>query len=89
MMARVPNTLTQRDKILHAQQRRVLAHGFTDVALTTYEDIIRSHCMNLCTRMEEIETDAEGWSMAQNMSKWCEFNHVTNRRLAGVNSYGA
>lgn len=75
-MARVANTLTQRDKVLHAQQRRVLAQGFTDSALRTCEDVIYEHCLNLCQRIQELEIQAGEWSVPQDMAKWCKSSHA-------------
>lgn len=74
MMARVANTLTQRDKILHAQQRRVLAQGFTDVALKSCEDVIFEHCTNILEKIKGSERTKNGdeWSTSMDMGKWCK-----------------
>ncbi|KAF2811147.1 cytochrome P450 [Mytilinidion resinicola] len=71
MMHRVPNTITQRNKTLHARQRRLLSHGFSDAALRSYEETIDRHVQRLCEKLgpDDCESD-ENWSCAKDMSKW-------------------
>ena len=81
MMAKVPNTITQRNKDLHAQQRRLLAHGFSDAALRAYEEPLHTHISNFCDHLLQDQqknlgpdhaTSEEIWSDAKNMAEWCE-----------------
>ena len=80
-MHKVPNTITQRDKTLHAQQRRLLSNGFSDAALRAYEEPIAGHVERFCQLLlpsEEIETngsamDDKAWSPPKNMAHWCDY----------------
>ena len=81
MMARVPNTLTQRDKVLHAQQRRVLSRGFSDIALRAYEELIDSHVKIFCHQIGRDEKNGSSqdrddpssqWSKPRNMAHYCK-----------------
>ena len=81
MMARIPNTITQRNKALHAQQRRHLSHGFSEAALRVYEEPIETHIRNFYHHLLHGEEDespqdqsiAEGqWTRPKNMAHWCK-----------------
>ena len=67
MMHRVPNTITQRNKALHAKQRRLLSNGFSDAALRSYEKPIHYHVHRLCQQLAKFEGE---WSAPTNMSDW-------------------
>ncbi|KAF2490392.1 benzoate 4-monooxygenase cytochrome P450, partial [Lophium mytilinum] len=71
MMHRVPNTITQRNKALHAKQRRLLSHGFSDAALRSYEETIDRHIQRLSEQLGSscCESD-ESWSCVRDMSRW-------------------
>ena len=82
MMAKVPNTITQRDKILHAQQRRLLAHGFSDAALRAYEEPLYEHISNFCEIIGDVRKNSFGtadledhrvWSEPKDMASWCKW----------------
>lgn len=82
MMHRVPNTITQRDKSLHAKQRRLLRDGLSDGAMRMYEKIIAAHANNFCHHLTEDLSHSpqqEGgkaenqWSSPKDMAQWCEF----------------
>ena len=85
MMAKVPNTITQRDKTLHAQQRRLLSHGFSDAALRAYEDPLHAHINNFCEVVGEfkeqspiniVSKDDQIWSEPKNMADWCMCSRI-------------
>lgn len=81
MMHRVPNTITQRNKALHAQQRRILSHGFSDAALRSYEESMAAHTQEFyqhLSRSDEIQTKGtamldKGWSGPKDMARWCDY----------------
>lgn len=82
MMHRVPNTITQLDKALHARQRRLLSHGFSDGAMRMYDKVIAAHADNFCHYLAQdlsgslqLEGDMgdNKWSSPKDMAKWCEF----------------
>ncbi|KAF2116791.1 cytochrome P450 [Lophiotrema nucula] len=72
MMHRVPNTLTQRDKLMHAKQRRLLSRGFSDAALRSYEGIIDLHVQRFL-RCFDAEPQSTDWSTPKNMSDLSDF----------------
>jgi len=81
MMHRVPNTITQRNKALHAKQRRILSNGFSDAKLRSYESIITAHVENFSRHLagnsrsekhDEPDSGSEPWSDAMDMSIWCK-----------------
>lgn len=81
MMHRVANTITQRDKTLHARQRRLLSHGFSDAALRNFEEAIAAHVNNFCHHLIEDERQSgevgsimgeREWSSTKDMALWCE-----------------
>ncbi len=85
MMHRVPNTITQRNKALHAKQRRVLSHGFSDRAMRNYEEVIAAHADKFCRHLTEDEgqlSQMEGasakreWSAPKDMAHWCKSGAV-------------
>lgn len=79
MMHRVANTITQRDKALHAKQRRLLSHGFSEAALRAYEGPITDHTRIFCECLAPEEpSDAHDpqatgqWSQPKDMADWCK-----------------
>lgn len=80
-MHKVPNTITQRDKTVHAQQRRLLSNGFSEASLRSYEEPIAMHVrkfLRLLTQNEKTESNGSaaadgGWSAPKNMAHWCDY----------------
>ncbi|KAF2728288.1 cytochrome P450 [Polyplosphaeria fusca] len=70
MMHRVPNTITQRDKAMHAKQRRLLGRGFSDAALRSYEEIIDRHIQRF---LQNLESSNKDWSSPKDMSDLSDF----------------
>ena len=81
MMHKVPNTITQRDKTLHAQQRRLLSNGFSSVSLRSYEGPIAMHVrkfLRLLTQNKKPKSNSSttsdgGWSAPKDMAHWCDY----------------
>ena len=96
MMAKVPNTITQCDKTLHAQQRRLLAHGFSDAALRAYEEPLHAQISKFCETIGDarehsfgtaISEDNRVWSEPKDMANWCKwFLSVILRYFKSENS---
>ncbi|KAF7885216.1 hypothetical protein EAF00_011034 [Botryotinia globosa] len=71
------NTHSSIDKASHARKRRVLSHAFSDNAIKTMEKYILANVRTFCTNLGQPRASAEkstgGWSVAQNMSDWCNY----------------
>ncbi|KAG9244843.1 cytochrome P450 [Calycina marina] len=81
MVHRAPNTLTQRDKKLHARNRRLISQGFSESSMRVYEKPMAAQIDIFCRCLMENEEEPingisypleGGWSPPRDMAKWCE-----------------
>lgn len=73
MMHRVPNTITLRDRKEHGRRRRILAFGFSDQAIKSYEGKIRAIVKRFCTALSPPSVEEGpygGWSATRNLADW-------------------
>jgi len=70
------SVLTSWDKVEHGRKRRVVAHGFTDMAVRGYEPIIKEKIEILCEQLLKPAGEAEKtegsdqWSPPRDMALW-------------------
>lgn len=74
------NTHSSIDKASHARKRRVLSHAFSDAAIKSMEKYILGNVRSFCSAlgpapksMGEKGASKGEWSVAQNMSDWCNY----------------
>ncbi|KIA75653.1 cytochrome P450 [Aspergillus ustus] len=74
----VANTMTLRNKKEHARRRRILAVGFSDQAIRSYEGKARVIVQRFCAALSPA-ADAPGnwnamqWSSPRNLAPWCNY----------------
>jgi cytochrome P450 len=67
------NTLAVTDVALHAQRRKALGLAFTDQSMKAAIPFMTRHVDRWNEVMPGEKFDDEGWSNAQDVSKWMEF----------------
>ncbi|RDW62507.1 hypothetical protein BP5796_10809 [Coleophoma crateriformis] len=70
------NLIGVRDKKYFARLKRIFSQGFSDSALRDHEPKVRKQIDIFCNRMEDeqaLEKGSSGWTLAKNMSKWCNY----------------
>ncbi|CEJ57899.1 hypothetical protein PMG11_06576 [Penicillium brasilianum] len=70
MTMRVASTFTETDKKAHERKRRIVSHGFSDMALRAYEPRIMDNVDKLINRMLSNETGSDGWTESINMGDY-------------------
>ena len=68
MVHRVPNTFTEINRAVHERKRRIVAHGFSDAALRSYEPRILECISQFEDVLLENKTPGKEWTTPQNMS---------------------
>ncbi|KAL4792643.1 cytochrome P450 [Aspergillus venezuelensis] len=71
----VANTMTLRDKKEHGRRRRILAAGFSDAAIRSYEPKARAIVNRLCAVLGAASTQAEKgeWSEPRDLAPWSNY----------------
>ncbi|KAF3915690.1 hypothetical protein AA313_de0207615 [Arthrobotrys entomopaga] len=64
------NVFTAIDKGIHGKKRRILAQGFGDQAIRSYEPIILERVERFCESLTK-EAGSDGWGVVKNMSRLC------------------
>jgi cytochrome P450 len=96
MVHRAPNTLTLIDKKAHGRKRRIIAQGFSEAALRSYEPTILTHIRKFGAELESDSSSTENWkdvsesrkwSKPHNMARWCRYSatRVATGTLANPN----
>ncbi|KAL2419950.1 Cytochrome P450 monooxygenase AKT7 [Exophiala dermatitidis] len=68
MVHRVPNTFTEINRAVHERKRRIVAHGFSDAALRSYEPRIMECISQFKDVLLESKKPGKEWTTPQNMS---------------------
>ena len=68
----VPSTFSARDRIQHAQKRRLLSQAFSENALRGIEPHILEHVRKWCAYLGDGPT-RDGWTEAKNMATWSDY----------------
>ncbi|KAK6346064.1 hypothetical protein TWF730_010398 [Orbilia blumenaviensis] len=58
------------DKSFHGKRRRIMAHGFSDAALRSYEPIVQERIDKFLEILTK-EAGDDGWGVSKNMSRLC------------------
>ncbi|KAL2850217.1 cytochrome P450 [Aspergillus pseudoustus] len=81
----VANTMTLRNKKEHARRRRILAVGFSDQAIRSYEGKARVIVQRFCAALSPLadapvngyvvngEQEQQQWSAPRNLAPWCNY----------------